>query len=42
MIIPGFYPGFAAGYYFQGPARPKKLLPYGGLPFLVSFDAVAL
>ena len=33
-IIPGFYPGFATGYYFQGPARPKRLLPYGGLPFL--------
>ena len=41
-IIPGFYPGFTAGYYFQGPARPKRLLSYGGPPFLVSFNTVTL
>ena len=41
-IIPGFYPGFAIEYYFQGPARPKRLLSYSGLPFLVSFNAVTL
>ena len=35
-IIPGFYSGFAAGYYFQGLARPKRLLPYAGLPFSIS------
>ena len=27
---------------FSGPARPERLLSYGGLPFLVFFDAVAL
>ena len=42
MIIPGFYPGFTTGYYFQGPARPKRLLPYNSLPFLISFNTVAL
>ena len=44
-IIPGFYPGFATGYYFQGLARPVRLLPYNYLPFLVFFfffDAVTL
>ena len=41
-IIPGFYPGFAVGYYFQGITRPKRLLLYGGLPFLVSFDVIVL
>ena len=35
-IIPGFYPGFATGYYFQGLARPKRLLPCGGPPFSIS------
>ena len=41
-IIPGFYPGFAVGYYFQGLARPERLLPCDGLPFSNSFNAVAL
>ena len=42
LIIPGFYPGFAIGYYFQGLTRPKRLLLYSGLSFLVSFNAIAL
>ena len=29
MIIPGFYLGFAGGYYFQGRARFKRLLVTG-------------
>ena len=41
-IIPGFYPGFTIRYYFQGPARPKRLFPYGDPLFLVSFNTVAL
>ena len=41
-IIPRFYSGFAAGYYFQGLTRLKRLLSYSGLPFLVSFDTVTL
>ena len=41
-IILRFYPGFAAGYYFQGSTRPKKLFLYGSLLFLVSFNAVTL
>ena len=41
-IIPGFYPRFTIGYYFQGPACPKRLLPYSVLPFLVFFNIIAL
>ena len=41
-IIPGFYPGYTTGYYFQGPARPERLLPYNGPPFLISFNTVTL
>ena len=41
-IIPGFYLGFITGYYFQGPTRLKRLLPYGNPPFLISFNAVTL
>ena len=41
-IIPGFYPGFTTGYYFQGPARPERLLSYSNLPFLISFNIIML
>ena len=34
-IIPGFYPGFAAGYYFQGLTRLERLLLCGGPPFSI-------
>ena len=41
-IIPGFYPGFTTEYYFQSLTRPVRLLPYGGLPFSISFNTVTL
>ena len=42
LIIPGFYPGFATKYYFEGPARLKRLLSYNSLLFLVTFNTVML
>ena len=42
LIIPGFYSGSATGYYFQGLARPERLLPYSDLPFSVSSNTAAL